>query len=155
MKIYLAGAISGLTYSESEDWRDTAKQLLADYCLDGYSPLRKKDYLKGGAGVLSADDKIEGSYTVHPLSTSKGIVTRDYFDVSTSDAVLVNLLGAERVSIGTVMEIAFAWYHRIPLVLICEEDNIHWKHPFINEMVSYRVDTLQDGVDIVASILLP
>lgn len=154
-KVYLAGAISGLTYSDSEDWRDEAKVLLENQGLTGYSPLRKKEFLKDVVGKFTADDKIEGSYNVHPLSTSKGIVTRDNFDVTGSDALLVNLLGAERVSIGTVMEIAWAWDKRIPIILVCDEENIHWKHPFINEMVPFRVNTLEEGVDLVSSILLP
>lgn len=147
-KIYLAGAMSGLTYSEAQDWRDTAKSLLSKYGLSGYSPLR-------GTEVMLKGQVIEGSPDTNVFLTSKGIVSRDHFDVKTSDAILVNLSGTERVSIGTVMEIALAWEYRIPLVLICETENIHWKHPFVNEMVSYRVDTLEDGVDTIAAILLP
>ena len=147
-KVYLAGAISGLSFDASEDWRLTAQQLLADIGIDGYSPLRRKDFLKGR-------DSIEGFYDISPLATARGIMTRDHNDVKTSDALLVNLLGAERVSIGTVMELAFAYIYRIPVVLVCEEDNIHWKHPFVQEAIGYRVDTLQDGVDVVGSILFP
>jgi len=147
-KIYLAGAMSGLTYADAQEWRDTAIQLLNEYGLTGYSPLR-------GTGKELGQTVIEGSPNTNVFLTSKGIVSRDHFDVKTSDAILINLLGTERVSIGTVMEIALAWEYRIPVVLICEETNIHWSHPFVNEMVSYRVDTLQDGVDTIADILLP
>jgi nucleoside 2-deoxyribosyltransferase len=147
-KVYLGGPISGLNYEQSEDWRNKAKRMLEVYRIEGFSPLRRKDY-------LASEEVIEGSYQINPLSTAKGILARDHFDVSTSNLVLVNFLGAERVSIGTVAEIAFAWKDRIPVVLICEEDNIHWKHPFIEQMVSFRVDALEDAVDLVASILLP
>lgn len=148
MKVYLAGAISGLNYDESEDWRIQVKQMLSEYRIIGYSPLRKKEFLKG-RGV------IEGSYSDAPLSTARGIMTRDHNDVKTSDAVLVNLLGADRISVGTVMEMAFCYAYRIPVVLVCEDDNIHWQHPFIQEAVGYKVNTLEEGVDTVASILLP
>lgn len=154
MKVYLAGAISGLNYDQSEDWRIKAKASLKELGIAGYSPLRRKDFLKTRE-VLGASDVIEGFYDVHPLSTARGIMTRDHFDVKSSDALLVNLLGAERVSIGTVMEIAFAYAYRIPVVVIVEEDNIHWQHPFIQEACGYRVNNLEDGVDIIASILLP
>jgi hypothetical protein len=35
-------------------------------------------------------------------------MTRDRFDATRCDVLLVNLLGAERVSIGTMMEVAWA-----------------------------------------------
>jgi nucleoside 2-deoxyribosyltransferase len=154
IKVYLAGPISGLSYDDSEDWRINAKSMLKEFGIDGYSPLRRKDFLKSRE-VLGASDVIEGSYDVHPLSTARGIFTRDRNDVKTSDAILINFLGADRVSIGTVMEAAFAFDDRIPVIAISEPDNIHWKHPFIQEAIGYRVDTLEEGIDVVASILLP
>lgn len=147
-KVYLGGPISGLKFDDAENWRTEAKAKLKEYNIDGYSPLRKKE-------ILRSRGTIEGSYDLSPLATARGIMTRDSNDVKTSDAVIVNLLGAERVSIGTVMELAFCYKDRIPVVMICEEDNIHWVHPFVQESVGYRVDTLDEAVDVVASILLP
>jgi len=46
-----------------------------------------------------------------PLVSPPGAVGRDRFDVQTCDLLLVNLLGATSVSIGTMFELAWtdAW----------------------------------------------
>jgi nucleoside 2-deoxyribosyltransferase len=147
-KCYLAGAITGLSFDDGQNWRQTAKTLLYEMGIDGYSPLRGKSFLRK-LDVIPAIPN-----TTKPMSTGKGIVTRDVYDVTSSDAVLINVLGAKTVSIGTVMEIAIGHVSRKPMVLVMEEGNIH-EHPFVLEMVGYRVDTLQDGIDIIGNILLP
>jgi nucleoside 2-deoxyribosyltransferase len=148
-KVYLAGAISGLTYDGAEDWRGAAKRMLSELGITGYSPLRQKQFLK-------SEGALEGSYTTHsPLSSSKGIMTRDFNDVRTSDAVLMNLSGASRVSIGTVMEAAWAWQLKVPLVVVCEPNNIHIVHPMFEQATGYHVETLEEGVHLIGSILLP
>lgn len=145
-KVYLAGAISGLTYDEGQDWRVNAAQALARVGINGYSPLRAKDYLRS-VGT------IEQSYTVNPLSTDRGIQTRDRWDVQTADAVLFNLLGAKRVSIGTMIEFGWADAHRKPVVVVMEKaGNIH-EHPMVRECTGFRVETLEEGIFILDRIL--
>lgn len=148
MKVYLAGPISHLSYDDGQDWRNEAYLLLEGCGIQAYSPLRGKEYLR------KLDVIPPSPNTTKPLSTGKGIVTRDVNDVVTSDALLINLVGAEKVSIGTVMEIAIGHMARKPMVLVMEPGNVH-EHPFVTEMVGYRVETLQDGVDIIGSLLLP
>ena len=50
-----------------------------------------------------------------------------------------------RVSIGTVMEIAWAYERRIPIIVVMKEDNIH-VHAMVNDCITYRVDTLEEGM---------
>lgn len=146
-KCYLAGQIRGLTYEEGQDWRDYVKNQLKDYGIDGYSPLRTKQFLSGFG-------KLEGSYEHEPLSSSKGLFTRDMNDVRTSDAIIANVMNMTSASIGTSMEIMAGHIYKIPIVLVMEEGNIHY-HPFITESVGYIVDNLDDGLDIIKTILLP
>lgn len=147
MKVYLAGPISGLTFDESVDWRTAVQRDLADVGIDAYSPLRAKNYL-ASEGVL------EGAYDQHPLSSAKGILTRDRWDVQTADLVLVNLVGAERISIGTVMEIAYADAKRTPVVLAMEPGNAH-THPMLEQASGFIVNTLDEAVALTKAILLP
>jgi nucleoside 2-deoxyribosyltransferase len=147
LKVYLAGPISGLTFGESADWRVDVQQQLAAAGIDAYSPLRAKDYLDS-EGVL------EGAYEQHPLSSAKGILTRDRWDVQTSDLVLVNLVGTERISIGTVMEIAYADAKRTPVVLAMEPGNAHM-HPMLEQASGFIVNTLEEAVAVTKAILLP
>jgi len=144
-QVYLAGPISGCTHDGCTEWRDIATQSLEARGAHCLSPMRAKDYLKD-AGVL------EGSYEEHVLSCSRGIMTRDFFDCTTCDLVLVNLLGYTRISIGTVMEIAWAYSRDIPLVCIIEPANPH-NHPMIDEAIGFRVGTLEQAVDVVSAVL--
>jgi nucleoside 2-deoxyribosyltransferase len=147
-KVYLAGAITGLNYDESEDWRKQAKQLLDTVGIAGFSPLRQKEYLRN-------QGELEGSYDFKPLSTARGIMTRDFNDVQTSDALLIGIYGTTKVSVGTAMEAGWAWMMHKPTVVWAEEENIHLVHPMFRETVSYRVDSLEDAVHTISSILLP
>lgn len=154
MKVYLAGPITGLTHTESTDWRQEAMDYLIDFGIKGLSPLRGKEYLKG-IGVI--DDNYDESQNklAAVMSSQRGIYWRDKFDCNRADALLINLLGAQKVSIGTVMEIAWAAANEIPAVLVIEkEGNIH-EHCMIREACPYRVDNLEDALYIITSLLAP
>lgn len=144
--VYLAGPITGLTFDNATDWRMQAQGFLASRGIQGVSPMRAKEYLRdvGALAALGYQDK--------PLSSPKGIVTRDRWDCTNADVVLVNLLGAERVSIGTMMELAWADSARIPIVLIMDEGNVH-DHGMVREVAGFIVGTLAEGLDLTAAIL--
>ena len=152
-KVYLAGAISGLTYDDGQEWRTTVRDKLKDTSIECYSPLRQKHILRG-AGVLDADKSADAYGTFSPLATDRGIMTRDHYDCQSADLIFVNLLGSKKVSIGTVMEIAWAYAYRKPLVLVTELTGLH-DHPMIREATGYRVETLEEGIDVMMAILLP
>jgi hypothetical protein len=56
-----------------------------------------------------------------PFATSRGVMTRDFFDCNRADVVLVNFVGAKTVSIGTVMEIAWAYQKHTPVVVAMDD----------------------------------
>jgi nucleoside 2-deoxyribosyltransferase len=147
-KIYLAGPITGLSFAESDGWRDEFKALVA-WCdrLECWSPLRGKDYLRG-------EEAIADAYEQHPMSTARAILTRDYHDVMTADALVVNLKGATRVSIGTVVEVAWAYQRRIPIILIDEPGSVH-DHAFLREMSSWVVNDVKLAASITCAIFNP
>lgn len=147
--VYLAGPISGLTFDVAQDWRTTAQNFLAGRGVKGLSPLRDKEYLRA-VGELSPQCGKEGKAGV--LSLPRSIMTRDFYDCTTCDVVLVNLLGAQRVSIGTVMEIAWAYQCRTPVVLVMDANNVH-EHAMINEAYGYRVASLDEGLAVCCSVL--
>lgn len=148
--VYLSGPIAGLTYDESEDWRIRARALLDSPSIKTLSPLRAKEALLATGKISSTGEEYE---RLTPLATSRGIMTRDRFDTTRSTVVLVNLLGAKKVSIGTVMEIAWADAARIPIVLVIEKmGNVH-EHVMISEAIGYRTDNLDDACAIVNNII--
>ncbi len=143
-KVYLAGPISGYSYKEVNDWREYVKEHLDDVGISAYSPMRGKVY-------LSKEEEIQDSYSNHTMSSIDAINIRDYNDVKTSDAILVNFLDSKKVSIGTVMEIAWARAFQIPVVIVMEKDNLH-KHG----MLTYNTilaDTLDEGMRAIIQII--
>ncbi len=146
--VYLAGPITGLSYEGCTDWREFAISYLAESGITGVSPLRAKHY-------LSDEKNIEDSYEDIALSSSRGITTRDRWDTTRCDVILANFVGAERVSIGTAMELAWADLTRTPSIVVMEtEGNVH-DHAMIREVTGYRVRTLMEGLHIAEAILTP
>ena len=119
---------------------------MAEYHIKGLTPLRGKEFLVK-YGELSAD-----GYENHPLATAKGITTRDRFDCQRADVVLMNLLGADRISVGTMIEAGWADAARRPVVLAMEDDNVH-RHVMLKEVAGYVTDDLDTAIDIVIAIL--
>lgn len=147
-KVYLSGPITGLSYDEAIGWTDDVKNTLwLNYAIEGYRPMRAKTFLKGRENLGA------GGYNDNVLGRQRGVYRRDKFDVLSCDAMLVNLLGAKRVSIGTMFEMAWAEDNNKPVVLVMEpEGNVH-EHMFVNEAYTYRVDNLDDAVVLINHIL--
>lgn len=148
--VYLAGPISGLSYAGCTDWRHTAAADLADHGIKALSPLRGKEYLSH-LEEISADGREYAHLGV--LSLPRGVMTRDRFDATRCDVLLVNLLDAKKVSIGAVMEIAWADARRTPIVAVMEDaGNVH-EHMMVSEALGFRVPTLAEALHIVKAIL--
>lgn len=106
MKVYLAGPITGLSYDGAVDWRETFQREAEalERGIECKSPMRLKEHLSdvtefSGVGYDTSADTI---------MDSRAVVGRDIWDVRTADVVLMNLAGAERISIGTMCELGFA-----------------------------------------------
>lgn len=157
---YLAGPISGCSFNGCTNWRDYVIGRLPPE-IQGLSPMRGKTYLQGLDKIsthvserhaLNEDSKVKHLSQV--MSGSRGIMTRDFNDCRRSDVILVNLHGADKVSIGTVMEIAWAKAFNIPVICVIDDGNLH-DHPMINECVGFRVKNLDDAIDVLTMLLLP
>lgn len=107
--------------------------------------MRNKEYLK-------RKRKIRGSYEDMPMSSQKGLTTRDRHDCTTSDLIIVNLSGAEIVSVGTMIEIGWADANRIPIILVMDNKNPH-DHPMVKECAGYIVDNMDEAIEIALSVL--
>ncbi|MBS3170377.1 nucleoside 2-deoxyribosyltransferase [Candidatus Woesearchaeota archaeon] len=144
-KVYLAGPVTGLNYNERNSWRKSAISELAKYGITGISPQRDKTKL---AFELDEDD----SDLVKALCGEKGLVRRDFHDVQTCDVLLANLLGAQTISIGTMIEYGWAnAFNKLIVTVIEKKGNPH-EHVFIRELTGYRVETLESGLAVVRSI---
>lgn len=146
--VYLAGPITGLTLADGQEWREHAIKIFAGYGIEARSPLRGKGYLKS-EGILGSDDYGH----IHPLSSDKGIVTRDRNDTITAGLVFANLLGAQRVSAGTAIELGWADIARVPSIVIMEPSgNPHDAH-MIRGVAGFVMNTLDAAYDLAMTIL--
>jgi len=151
--VYLAGPITGQSYEGATNWRDEVTTAFKSHGIDCFSPLRTKSY-------LFEETSIGDCYDDYVLSSQRGIFARDMFDCRSKDAIFINLLdaglqddGSPRVSIGTVMEIAWGVAFNKPMVLVMDKDNIH-DHAMIREACPFIVNTIEEGINIMRSILL-
>ena len=151
--VYLAGPISGLNYNGATEWRDHAIAELALAGIKGLSPMRAKDYLKGVERDVGFSATCEEYGHLSPLSGPRGIMTRDRFDATRCDVLLVNLLGATKVSVGTIMEIAWADLCRTPIVVAMEPTGNPHEHAMVTEAIGFRCVTLDEALHVVLSIL--
>jgi nucleoside 2-deoxyribosyltransferase len=148
--VYAAGAISGLTYEGAVTWRDELQRMFDAKGgeITVLDPMRGKVFLKETGHIKSTEYE-------NVLATQKGITGRDRNDVYRSDALIVNLLGAQRVSIGTMIELGWADSWRIPIILVMEETgNLH-EHAMVREVATYRVTSLCEAAELVSLMLTP
>jgi Nucleoside 2-deoxyribosyltransferase. len=152
--VYLAGPITGCSFNGCTDWRNDAIAQLAQSGIRGLSPMRGKEHLSHVKEFTSDGDKYRELYGVnHVMSTNRGIMTRDRFDATRCSALLVNLLGATRVSVGTVMEIAWADAKRTPIVAVMEEEGNPHHHGMVLEAIGFRVATLNEAIHVLKVML--
>lgn len=145
LKVYLAGPITGLTHDGCTDWREKAAAALNSDSVEALTPMRGKAFLKERGEITS------GSYE-NPVASSKGVTRRDMFDTLRATCLFVNLLGAKRVSIGTVMELAWAYQKQIPTVVLMEKDNVH-RHLMVDEACTYIVQDFDEAIGLTKFLL--
>ena len=92
--IYLCGPINGCTDEEANDWRTAVKASWSGDCLDP----KRRDYRGKEAEAF------------------REIVELDKIDVASSDVILVNY---DKPSVGTSMEVLYAWQIGKPVIVVC------------------------------------
>lgn len=148
-RVYLAGPITGTTYGEATNWREEAVAFLAEYDIEGLSPMRGKEYLENEPAILDCYDHVSD----WPLSKGKAFTNRDRDDVMTSDLIIANFTEAETVSIGTVIECAWADAFRKMLIIVRDPNNHLHDHAMLNEISAFHVETMEQALAIVPPIL--
>ena len=154
--VYLAGPISGLTYDEATGWREVISACLAGDGIKCLSPLRAEVYLRNHKGLLNdiqgTDELVDTACQVRAMCTQRGVFARDKLDAENCSVLLLNVLGAKKISIGSVLEVGWANANKRLIVLVMEEGNPH-DHCFMREAADFRTDSLVEATDIIKAIL--
>lgn len=143
--------MTGSSAQTALGWRQYAFEKLAKYGIMVYSPTRGKTFDPTKPIAIDSEKDLGG-----PENTTRAINMRDYLDTTRADILLVFLdTSTPMPSMGTVAEMAWAFDRRIPVICCVPENSIYMKHPMVSEFITYRVDTIDEGIDIVVSVLLP
>lgn len=146
--------MAGLSFAKANQWRHFAKIDLRKHGIRSISPIafrgakpsanRKEVFGK----QISSHDEIAGVG-----DQANAILASDRFDTRRCDVMLVNFLGAKKVSIGTVCEIAWADAYRIPIVCMIEDEGNPHDHLLLMGMTGFRVNNFNAGIETVVTIL--
>lgn len=140
--VYLSGPMSGLTGPQMTEWRRPVASMLEAAGHIVRDPTR---------GMPFADQPVplDKDYAKTGTANNHAAFSRDKFDTLSADILLVNLLGATKVSIGTVMEMAWAHLTGKFVVTVMEpEENLH-DHAFVREVSAVVLDTVDAAVDYI------
>ena len=140
--VYLAGPISGLTYNAADGWRTDPEFILTlrHMGFEALSPLEGYEDLSVDDSELDPWFETRNGSTAAPFTA----VQDDLRMIRECDAVIANLLGATRPSIGTMAEMGYAHALDKPIVVVMSEkrfDDPH-DHPFVYSLASEIVSTL-------------
>lgn len=123
MKIYLCGPINGCTDAEANNWRSEIKNVfLRENCID---PMVR-------------------DYRGKEAESYREIVDLDKRDVRQADVILVNY---DKPSVGTSMEVFYAWTLGKPVIVWCRPDTVI--SPWLRYHSTVIVHSL---VDVLAAI---
>ncbi len=140
LTVYLAGPVSFLSGKEALSWRQYVERLndANEWGFKLLNPLRGKEDILGDSSLLP--------HGYDGLAADQVIYRMCHWDVHRCDVVLCNLVGAEKVSIGSCMELA--WAHQAgKYVITCIEDDNPHAHSFVYQASSVILPTLVAGLD--------
>lgn len=141
ISIYLAGAMSGLTFEESNEWREYAKEKMIK--LTSY-------YFSNPSLVCCINPNDYYNFQTIKHKSEHEVKEFDLYKLKHSDLVLVNLENIN-TSIGTAMELQVAHDNNIPIVTFGDIINVH---PWITDTIWRTEDTLEDACKYIVNYFL-
>lgn len=142
MKVYLAGPIlHAMENGEHVTWRLEAEKFLKDLGHTVYLPLEMVEFCQD-MGIPTDERTFEQVITV-----------RDKWFSTRSDIILANFGpgGHQKASIGTCIELGWASAAGVKIIGVLPEGNVH-NHPIVDALLTFRVKTLQDGLNIIKAL---
>jgi len=144
MNIYLAHPISGLKAVDVFNYYDDMYAKLKDVGYRVLTPMYGKDHLR-------CEKEFRASGYKFPCTTNHALFNRDKWMVEQADVVYANLMSAPQVSIGTMMELAWASHMRKHVIVSMPVECVH-AHAFVFEAASVVYNTHEDALDYLGNI---
>lgn len=145
--VYMAGPVAGIPYQHANRWREFVSKALPPH-IQTISPMRGLRHFDNGQPMRNENS---GS----PLFSDRAVTVRSRFDILRSDAVLVNLLDLQLPSLDTMMELAWAYDHNIPIVAAIEPEGNAHDHPLFRGCITVRVLSLEEAIEAIVEIVSP
>jgi nucleoside 2-deoxyribosyltransferase len=120
--LYLCGPINGCTDAEASDWRNYVTARYEGRCID---PMVR-------------------DYRGREVEAFREIVELDKIDVIEADIILVNY---DKPSVGTSMEVLYAWERGKRVIVVCREDAVI--SPWLRYHAHHIVHSFDDAIVIV------
>lgn len=142
VKIYLSGAMAGLTVKEQLRWRNNFK----DAILYGGYDVSKKAIIHNPPEYYPFVEDINES----ERTSEREVMEFDLYQVRTTNIVVVNFTNPN--SIGTAMELAVAREYHKPIIGLNADDKV--LHSWLTESCTRICSTMQELVDHVVRFYL-
>lgn len=141
-EIYVARPFKGFDIQEVRSYLVSIGKELAHY---GYRMLYS----------LAGKDDLDGTLLSHgydhPIARDHAVFERDRWMATKADIVLVDLSMAGEVSIGCVMELAWAAQAGRHTIVVMTKDNPHW-HAFVLEAADVVFETLDEALNYLEAL---
>lgn len=119
--LYLCGPINGCTDEECTNWREAVKAEWSGRCID---PMVR-------------------DYRGRETEAFREIVELDKIDVTEADIILVNY---DKPSVGTSMEVLYAWERGKRVIVVCREDAVI--SPWLRYHAHHLVHSFDDALNV-------
>lgn len=133
LKIYLAGAMSGLTYEQMNEWRKSIKKRML-FLSDIYS-----------CPTIIINPVSYYNFRTPRHQNEREVMQYDLTHVRTSNIIVVNLSGLNN-SIGSCIELYEAYKNDIPVISFGSQEDYEKLHPWIKECITRNEKTIE-GVE--------
>lgn len=136
--IYLAGDMEGLKWNKQIEWRTLIEKELGKFDYR-YKPI-----------ICSPPNYFNFENPTH--DNEREVMEFDLNKVRNSDLIIVNFTH-KPISLGTMAEISIAYDRQIPILGLCEDENIKL-HPWQKEMCLRIFSDIQELIDYIINFYL-
>ena len=144
-KIYLVHPISGLSADVVFEYYKDTEAKLTEMGYDVLTAMYGKSYLR-------CEKEFRASGYKMPCTTNHAIYQRDHWMTEQADIIYANFLRAKQVSVGSMMELAWASHMRKHVIVTMQDDNVH-AHAFVYEAASIVYQTHEDAMNYLKMLI--